>query len=357
MKLLIFVFSLIGLLSQSQAAELVDLSQSSRKSALPKRITDLESDLRSYLNLNSAEQFKQRSQNFDKGINHVRYYQTFQGIQVWPQELAASVKAGRLHRLNGVLVKNLQQDIKSIIPKLNSTQALARGINLFSTQKSKAWKIENKQVDLRIYVDPKTSKGKLVYIVTFFADSENGGEPHRPLQVIDANTGQLLKEMENLQHAKATGPGGNIKTGKYTYGNEFPAFDITETTSGNCVMKTGQIQTINLKNATSGSTPFVFKCYQHVEATVNGAFGTLNDAHYFAGVISDLYKNWYNTSPLKIPITMKVHYGKKYENAFWNGSSMNFGDGDQRFYPLVSLDVSAHEIAHGFTEFNSALVY
>ena len=357
MKHLIFVFSLVGLLSQSQAAELVDLSQSVSKSTLPKRITNLESDLRSYLNLNPAEQFKQRSQNFDQGINHVRYYQTFQGVQIWPQELAVSVKAGHMHRLNGVLVKNLQQDIKIITPKLNATQALNRGIQLFSKQKNKVLNIENKQADLRIYVDPKTSKGKLVYIVTFFADSETGGEPHRPLQVIDANTGKLLKEIENLQHAKATGSGGNAKTGEYHYGNEFPAFDVTETTSGNCAMKTDQIQTINLMNATSGSNPYVFKCYEHVEANVNGAFGALNDAHYFAGVISDLYKNWYNTTPLKIPITMKVHYGKKYENAFWNGSSMNFGDGDKRFFPLVSLDVSSHEIAHGFTEFNSALVY
>lgn len=307
--------------------------------------------------MNSSEEFEQRSQNVENGINHVRYYQTFKGIPVWPQQVAASVKAGALHRLNGVIVKDLDQDIKSTEPKLTSAQALARGINLFSGQRNKSWTIENKKSDLRIFVDAKTSKAKLVYIVSFFADSTIGGEPTRPLQVIDANTGALIKTMENLQHAKATGAGGNTKTGQYHYGTEFPAIDITETTSGNCVMKTDAIQTIDLKNATSGSTPFVFKCYENVETPVNGAFGALNDAHYFAGVISDLYKNWYNTAPLKIPITMKVHYGKKYENAFWNGSSMNFGDGDKRFFPLVSLDVSSHEIAHGFTEFNSDLVY
>ena len=54
---------------------------------------------------------------------------------------------------------------------------------------------------------------------------------------------------------------------------------------------------------------------------------------------------------------MKVHYSKNYENAYWDGSSMTFGDGKNTFYPLVSLDVSSHEIAHGFTEFNSNLAY
>ncbi|MCB0394593.1 MAG: M4 family metallopeptidase, partial [Bdellovibrionales bacterium] len=51
------------------------------------------------------------------------------------------------------------------------------------------------------------------------------------------------------------------------------------------------------------------------------------------------------------------HYGDSYENAFWNGSSMTFGDGATRFYPLVSLDVVSHEVSHGFTEQNSGLVY
>jgi vibriolysin len=54
---------------------------------------------------------------------------------------------------------------------------------------------------------------------------------------------------------------------------------------------------------------------------------------------------------------MRVHYGNNYENAFWDGSAMTFGDGANTFYPLVSLDVSAHEVSHGFTEQNSNLVY
>ena len=36
---------------------------------------------------------------------------------------------------------------------------------------------------------------------------------------------------------------------------------------------------------------------------------------------------------------------------------MYFGDGASTFYPLVSLDVTSHEVSHGFTEQNSGLTY
>lgn len=70
-----------------------------------------------------------------------------------------------------------------------------------------------------------------------------------------------------------------------------------------------------------------------------------------------MYRNWYNTAPLSFKLKMRVHYSRNYENAFWDGSQMTFGDGATTFYPLVSLDVAAHEVSHGFTEQNSGLVY
>ncbi len=39
----------------------------------------------------------------------------------------------------------------------------------------------------------------------------------------------------------------------------------------------------------------------------------------------------------------RVHYGKNYVNAFWDGTKMTYGDGDGTSYgPLVSLDVVGH---------------
>lgn len=54
-----------------------------------------------------------------------------------------------------------------------------------------------------------------------------------------------------------------------------------------------------------------------------------------------------------------VHYSTNYNNAFWNGSQMVYGDGDgTTFSPLArSLDVVAHELTHAVTERTSGLVY
>lgn len=54
-----------------------------------------------------------------------------------------------------------------------------------------------------------------------------------------------------------------------------------------------------------------------------------------------------------------VHYGVKYDNAFWNGRQMVFGDGDGKLFNRFtsSLDVIGHELAHGVTAHEADLVY
>ena len=54
-----------------------------------------------------------------------------------------------------------------------------------------------------------------------------------------------------------------------------------------------------------------------------------------------------------------IHYRKSFNNAFWNGRQMVFGDGDgvifRRF--TQSVDVIAHELTHGVTQFEAGLEY
>jgi Zn-dependent metalloprotease len=54
-----------------------------------------------------------------------------------------------------------------------------------------------------------------------------------------------------------------------------------------------------------------------------------------------------------------VHYGQDYENAFWNGAQMVFGDGDGEIFERFtrSLDVIGHELTHGVIESEASLVY
>jgi Zn-dependent metalloprotease len=58
-------------------------------------------------------------------------------------------------------------------------------------------------------------------------------------------------------------------------------------------------------------------------------------------------------------LSATVHYGKRYNNAFWNGRQMVFGDGDGELFNrfTVALDVIGHELAHGVTEDEAQLVY
>jgi len=54
-----------------------------------------------------------------------------------------------------------------------------------------------------------------------------------------------------------------------------------------------------------------------------------------------------------------VHYGSDYDNAFWNGERMVFGDGDGEVFTgfTRSLSVIAHELGHGVTEASGGLEY
>ncbi|MFV8393268.1 M4 family metallopeptidase [Flavobacterium sp. LB2P6] len=92
------------------------------------------------------------------------------------------------------------------------------------------------------------------------------------------------------------------------------------------------------------------------------------DAHWGAEVVLDYWKNIHNRSSYDnkgTKIINYVHYGDAYDNAFWNGSAMTYGDGSYQggtkpngsFGPLTSMDVCAHEIGHGVCQFTANLVY
>jgi Zn-dependent metalloprotease len=60
-----------------------------------------------------------------------------------------------------------------------------------------------------------------------------------------------------------------------------------------------------------------------------------------------------------LPLEATVHYGDNYDNAFWNGERMVFGDGDGEIFRrfTASLSVIGHELTHGVTQYTAALDY
>ncbi|XVX20213.1 protealysin inhibitor emfourin [Actinomycetota bacterium] len=60
-----------------------------------------------------------------------------------------------------------------------------------------------------------------------------------------------------------------------------------------------------------------------------------------------------------LPLLGTVHYGTDYDNAFWDGTQMVFGDGDGKVFGrfTASIDVIGHELGHGVTEHTAGLLY
>lgn len=87
----------------------------------------------------------------------------------------------------------------------------------------------------------------------------------------------------------------------------------------------------------------------------------VTDAIYYTAVTDDYLNERLGFDFVKkgrMPFRAVAHYGTAYNNAFWNGSTAYFGDGDQvQMRELTTLDVVAHEFAHGVTDFTSDLVY
>ena len=88
----------------------------------------------------------------------------------------------------------------------------------------------------------------------------------------------------------------------------------------------------------------------------------VNQAFNGAGDVFKLYRDGFNRNSIDgqgMRIISTVHHRQGYNNAFWNGQQMVYGDGDgQIFKPLTgSLSVIGHELSHGVVQFSGGLVY
>jgi len=94
----------------------------------------------------------------------------------------------------------------------------------------------------------------------------------------------------------------------------------------------------------------------------------VNEAYDGSGITYDLYKDVYERNSIDnngMRLDSTVHYQTGYDNAFWNGEQMVYGDGDEdqpeserlfnRF--TIAIDIIAHELTHGVTQFEAKLTY
>jgi Zn-dependent metalloprotease len=88
----------------------------------------------------------------------------------------------------------------------------------------------------------------------------------------------------------------------------------------------------------------------------------VDEAYDGLGATFDFYLEAYRRNSIDdagMPLDATVHFGTRYDNAFWNGAQMVFGDGDGRLFNrfTVAQDVIGHELTHGVTAREAALVY
>jgi Zn-dependent metalloprotease len=292
-----------------------------------------------------------RRVQYTNGKVVARYEQMHQGVPVWGEGIVDHGHQSQGHAsFSGTMVTNVAQDLASVTPSYSAAQALARA----KTQAG-ATATENDQSKLFVKLDAN-NKAQLIYVVSFVQT----GKASRPHFMIDANNGAVIQKWEGMTHAEAGGPGGNGKIGQYSYGSAgsgstYGPLLVTST----CSMDSTNVITYNyLNKKTKPSAAYKFACPTNTYKVTNGAYSPLNDAHYFGNVVFNMYTDWLGQRPISGKLEMRIHYDVAgWENAFWDGVGMSYGDGGSTFYPLVSLGVTAHEVSHGYTEQNSGLVY
>ncbi|NUR07591.1 MAG: peptidase M4 [Nocardioidaceae bacterium] len=201
-----------------------------------------------------------------------------------------------------------------------------------------------------LHIDPRTGR--------YFYEVQSLRAAQRPVRWVDAATGAVTNSFNGLTEGTGVGVKGDTKT-----------IDTTRNAStGLFELKTGddRQETYDLLNkpTTAGGTLMTDPddVWNNTKGTTSPSQPAGVDAHYYAGIVDDFYRDTFARNSLDdngLRIVSKVHYDRHYCNAFWNGAFMTYGDGDGKScLPLSGgLDVDGHEMTHGVTEFTSNLIY
>lgn len=98
------------------------------------------------------------------------------------------------------------------------------------------------------------------------------------------------------------------------------------------------------------------------EGSARGRDVTVNEAYDGSGAVHDFFRKIYQRESIDdrgLRLDATVHYDRRYDNAFWNGVQMVYGDGDGRIFQRFtrSIDVIGHELTHGVTQHEAGLDY
>jgi zinc metalloprotease ZmpA len=310
----------------------------------------------------SAQGFKAVGTLVDaNGTSHVRLHRTYHGLDVVGGDLVVhQSKSGAWEGASQTLGKTLDLAVAPVVARSAAgTRALAPSA---ITRGIRGARVDSSS----LVVDASGATPRLAWKVMSGGVQANG-TPSRLATYVDARTGAVIRTEQEIENVDGTGntlwsgsvPLSVTKSGT-TYqlkndgirGNTYTT-DLNNTSDSTlCQLfgsgcKAGTLITSSTTTFGSGSNS---------NRATAGA-----DAQYGSNETWDYYKATFNRNGIfgtgKGSFN-RVHYGKNYVNAFWDGTKMTYGDGDGTNYgPLVSLDVAGHEMSHGVTENTAGLTY
>jgi vibriolysin len=291
----------------------------------------------------------------EKGMDgnmHVRMAQTHAGVKVFGGDIVVHANGDKFLALHGNVVANLDGfDVSPNIPVVNAI-ATSKA-DYASRVKDNYLPLSYARETSELVILPADSgrQAALAWHVSFFTELQAGMTPGLWNYFVDAKSGTVLRMYNALDTlSEASGPGGNAKAPR-TWNMQL---DV-EPSGTQFTMDTTRLQTNNMNNGTSGQGTTVVGPLDPISDA------PIDDAHGYAEMTLNQLKDWQNFNSIDnmgFKIISRVHYDTNYENAFWDGTEMTYGDGASTFYPLSgSVDVVAHEIDHGFTSFHSDLIY
>ena len=240
------------------------------------------------------------------GALHVRFEQKLNGLPVAGAGMVLHAHAdGTIFAVNGDFVPGGDLPLQ---PDLSSIAALGQA-------KIKGARVSEPELS---YVLGADRRGHLAWKATF--EYVNDAGPQRDVVFVDTTTGKIAARHPQIKYAR------DLET-------------------QNCNQKTRRCKVVS----TSPNT-------------ISTGDNAIDDAHNYAIATYNYYWNNHGRDSIDdagLTLNSRVHYGRNYNNAFWDGAQMTYGDGDGvTFSPLSQdADVVAHELTHGVTERSSGLIY
>ncbi|KHE72468.1 M4 family metallopeptidase [Halobacillus sp. BBL2006] len=297
----------------------------------------------------------------DLGMTHVKLQQKKNGVPVDGNMVTVHYSSdNRVQSVSGQFNDSVEETSISTEASLSKEA---------SVKKAKAAVKAPEQLEAsptsELVIYPFNDENHLAYKVNVNFMGEN---PGNWFVFVDANTGEVIDQYNAIMHAdgyqSSIGAGVGVLGAKrnlhITHSNDksveggtnFYLYD-------NSHVNLDGIYTYDLENQWGGSASL----FQSNDAAFKDNYERpAVDAHYNSEEVYDYYKEEHNRNSIDgegMPIISVVHFGQDYNNAFWNGQYMTYGDGDGEFFiPLsAGLDVAAHEMTHGVTTYSAGLKY